>query len=579
MKAKLNILLLVLFAAGSHLCIGGLMRKNDQATILAGANDLAHNRFRDPSVYYQVDKTYVLYGVCAALIKCAPPDVDPIAVANTGLALIFWSALFVFVIRFRRRLEPLALLCFLSAPAVLFNTVYVNSSVLSSAFLLLSAAFLMNEEKRGGWLAALLFFLAVGSRVDVILLLPLILWLTAPFPTIGEFLDRFSKGWKKGMAGLTLFSNGWKLIGAGILALAAGRLICRSGGAAFDPIFNWKMVAGYTTFGFGAAGLLFALYLIELISPLMSRKGVLERIHQLAGIAAFLLPVLFFIPQLHAPRYFWRGCEVLLLLPVSGRVPVLRARGVRTVVVLAATVPLFVGIRLPALNRPQMTMAQPTLFPSGDGFYPMGGYLPYLFRLRNANARPVDHNQLVWSAVHSAQFDFTPDGKIPVLWTPMYGYFLLEASLRGGDAQCLSLATIGDQTFYADSRSLMRDDPKTPLGDLPQILSIPSRFVSPVSAGVGVLKFGDGDDQWGRQTRLLNRLFCGNEYRILAPGSVPDASRRAVFFSKEFFAGSERDAGSGLYYSGGKVCQESTPVFCAEAVFPDWMSLQTFSSR
>ena len=122
MKKSINILLLLAVAIFSLWCTGGLMRKNDQAVILTGAYDIAQSRMQAPSAYYQYDKTYVLYWTCAAVLKFLPAGISPIAGANISLALIFWSVLAVFVLRFRRTLSPLALLCFLTAPAVLLNT-------------------------------------------------------------------------------------------------------------------------------------------------------------------------------------------------------------------------------------------------------------------------------------------------------------------------------------------------------------------------------------------------------------------------------------------------------------------------
>ena len=563
MKKSLNILILLAVAAFSLWCTGDLMRKCDQATILAGAYDLAHGRMHDPSAYYQYDKTYVVYWVCAAVLKIFPAGSSPIAVTNISLAMMFCSALTVFVVRFRRTLDPLVLLCFLTAPAVLLNTLYVNSSVLSSAFLLLSAAFLLQDKKHGGWLAALFFFLSVGSRADAILLLPLLLWLITPFSAIGKFPSGFS--------------NHLKLCAAGVLALVAGRMLSSGAGATIDPFFNLKMVAGYTVFGFGAAGLLFVLYSFRLIAQPAEKRG-LEKLYVFAGLAAFLLPVLFFIPQLHAPRYFWRGCEAVLLLAVSGRLPVWNNRTVKIIIMSAAVLPLVLGVRMPALNRPQPTVLHPTLFPSGDGFYPMGGYAPFLLRLRHAVQQPVDHNQMVWSAVHSAQFDFSAEKTIDVLFTPMYGYFMLEASLRGGFARCLPYEQLLGRPFYADSRSLIRTDPKDWQGASVQMLEIPAHFVSPVSGGVGVLRFGSGDDQWGKQARLLTRLFAGNEYRILDLGRVPDAARQTVYFSALPFANSDWDEASGLYYSSDLKGPFSDGIHCAEAALPRWMSLRAFGS-
>ena len=562
MKKSINILLLLAVAVFSLWCTGDLMRKNDQATILAGAYDMAHGRMQNPAAYYQFDKTYVLYGVCASVLKVFSGVDSPVAVANVSLALIFWSALTVFVVRFRKVLPPLVLLCFLTAPAVLLNTLYVNSSVLSSAFLLLSAVFLLQSGRRGGWLAALFFFLSVGSRADAILLLPLFLWLLTPFSMIVNFPAGFSKH--------------WKLCAAGILALIAGRLLCPDVGASIDPIFNFKMVSGYAVFGFGAAGLLFAWYAARLAVQSASGSSAFEKLYGLAGLAAFLLPVIFFLPQLHAPRYFWRGCEVVLLLAVSGRLPAWNSRPVKILFGLAALLPLFVGLQLPALTRPQITVAQPTLFPSGDGFYPMGGTLPFMLRLRTANVLPMDHNQLVWNAVQQVDFRFDDRHSIDVLHTPMFGYFMLAASMRGGFSTSYSYDDLSNRYFYADSRSLMRVDPKTPINCLNEILALPAHFVSPVSGGVGVLEFGIGDDCWGRQTLLLNRLFAGSEYRIFTSTTPEFYDRQTVVFSEQPFQNATRDAQTGLYYSEKQISGSVPGGRRAVSVLPPWMSLRAF---
>lgn len=586
MKKAINILLLLAVAMFSLWCTGDLMRKNDQATILAGAYDLAHGRMQNPSAYYQYDKTYVLYWVCAAVFKLFPAGTSPVAVANISLALIFWSALTIFVVCFRRTISPLVLLCFLTAPAVLLNTLYLNSSVLSSAFLLLSVVFLFREGSRGGWPAALFFFLSVGSRADAILLLPLLLWLITPFPMVASHLrvqasdeGSFLRGWKKnlkiGLAG----SRHWKIIGAGVFALLAGRMLCR-GGASVDLFFNAKMGAGYTVFGFGAEGLLFALYSVRLAGRAGKGESAFEKWYGVAGLLAFLLPVLFFLPQLHAPRYFWRGCEAVLLLAVSGRLPAWNSRPAKTLIILIALLPMVLGVRVPALNQPQIAVLRPTLFPSGDGFYPMGGTLPFMCRLRNAVEYPIDHNQLVWNAVRQANFRFDDRHSIKVLHTPMYGYFMLEASLRGGFADCRSYSELSNSCFYADSRSLMRDDPKTPLDSLQQILKHPAHFVSPVSGGIGVLRFGDGAGNWGRQTRFLNRFFAGNEYQIDPDGQAHPADRAVILFSESVFNNSQMDESTGMYYSEKGFGPVSNPaIHRAVSVFPSWMSLQAFGVK
>ncbi len=586
MKQWINIILLVAVALGSIWCTGDLMRKNDQAVILAGAYDLANGQAQDWSAYYQYDKTYVLYWAAAAIFKAQQfvrCDADPVAAVNMGLALAFWSALTIFTVRFRKTLSPLVFLCFLTAPAVLLNTLYVNSSVLSSAFLLLSAVFLLQNGSRGGWLGALFFALAVGSRADVILLLPLLLWLITPFPMLGKIPEFFSKPWKKGwflrreaLCFDAVGSKHWKLLVSGLLALGLGPLLCGDSGVSLDLFFNAKMVAGYMVFGFGAAGLIFLLNAFQFFVLTGQSRFRLEKIYCLAGLAALLLPVLFFLPQLHTPRYFWRACEAVLLLSASGRLPVRNRRATGFAVCLAAVLPLVAGLRLPSLDRPKISVFQPTLFPSGDGHYPMGGTLPFMFRLRNASTYPVDHNQLIWKAVQQTEFEVNEKGMVPVLYTPMSGHLFFGASLQGKTARRASFEELFESLFYSDSRSLMRDDPKTSLETGGRIFEQPSRFVSPIFDGVGVLQIGAGDDRWGRQTRMLNRLFVGDEYRVIPADLSPPLNRKIITFAEQPFEGSLRDERAGLYYSKGRNRFVDEEVYQAVAVLPSWMSLRAF---
>ncbi|QHI70204.1 hypothetical protein [Tichowtungia aerotolerans] len=574
MNRRINFTLLIVFAAASLWCADGLMRKNDQAAILAGAVDLARGQIQPWSAYYQFDKTYVLYGVAGAILK-AVPGADPVTAANIGLALIFWTSLAVFIARSRERLSPAVLLCVLASPAVLFNTSYVNSSVLSSAFLLLCGAFVFRTDRLSSWLAALFYFLAVGSRSDVILLLPLLLWLGTPIPESGNFREWFSNLWKTDARTSLPFSNLWKLTVAGIGALILGPIFAGGAGMALDPFFNWKMVAGYTVFGFGAAGMLWGVQLVGLGRLVVKNRAVWPVLYGSAGLLALLIPVLFFLPQLHAPRYFWRGCEAVLLLSVTGRLPQLNRRWV-AIFALAAVLPLLVGVRLPQLNQPQLTVTSPTCFPSGDGFYPMGAYGSFLWRLHHADVESIDHNQRVWTAARQTVFQPLENGTVPVLYTPMSGYLLLSASLRGQIAVRASFEELPAIGFYVDSRSLMRDDPKNPVGALNRILDMPVEFVSPESDGIGILRVGTGRREWGAQTKLLSRCFNGNEYLVYPADQVRPGDRNFIFFSKKDFTGARYDSLSGLYWSGKYPAAVRTDIFFAQAVLPSWMSLQAF---
>jgi hypothetical protein len=302
----------------------------------------------------------------------------------------------------------------------------------------------------------------------------------------------------------------------------------------------------------------------------------------LGGLLAFLLPLIFFLPQLHAPRYFWRACEAIWLVCVLWRRNDQADPGwqisqglLRWVVVIMAVVPVFIGLQLPERSAPRPTFLYPTLFPSGDGHYPMGAYAHQLFRYHQAGHAPFDHNQRVWRAVESAAFERNADGVVPVMFSPMYGYFMLTASLRDFPMEIRAPGGWDDQPFYIDSRALSRTDVKFRAATISDWLSRPTRVASPEFSGIAVIRVGDGDDEWNRRTRLLNRLFAGNEYRLGDTAERVPAGHTVWYFDRDPFADSEQDRETGWHFS---------PHFAAGAhkawsALPAWMSVQAFGEE
>lgn len=603
---KLQLALITLaFVAGSFWSTNDLLRKNDQAAILAGAHDWARGERQEWSAYYQVDKTYVLYAYSAAVLKANRAlglDLDPVPLANRAVAAAFWLALVAFVYRHRHTLPPVALLAVLTAPAILFNTQYLNSSTLSSAFLLLCVAALPTPEaahrRRSAALAGLCFFLAVGARADILLLLPLLLWLITPWTLMKSIGSLFSKPGNEGAPGFQRLEHGgengsndwkswmratatqWALVVAGVTALVLGRVFSDGAGVMIDPFFSLEMAAGYLVFGFGAAGLLYLLYAVVLVRHARRETDGWATVYGAAGVLAFLLPVLFFLPQLHAPRYFWRGCEAVLLVSVLAPPAYFAGRARRRwapVIAVVALVPLFLGVRLPTPTQPQPVRSGATLFPSGDGHYPMGAYLAFLGRLQRGSATPIDHNQRVWNAVRAAELEVDRDGRFRVLATPMVGYFMLEASLRGVTADKRGYAELKGAPFYMDSRTLMRRDVKFSLAAKEEILRGRTRKVSPEFDGICVLLIGRGDETWGEQTRLLNRLFAGNEYRVGSVDSPRPPNRTLFWFSPRHFSWATRDPETGWYYSDSRVQERG--VREAWSALPKWMTIESFEAE
>lgn len=576
-------LLVAVFAALSLSALGEWVRKNDQVAILSGAIDLSRGHLQAWSHYYQYDKCYVLYWLLAGLFKLMPA-VSPIVLGNAGGCVLFWGAL-VWFVRSQAKPSVVALLAFCAAPAVLFNAVYVNSSVCASAFLLLAVALLNRRSRVALAGAGLALFAATGSRIDIVLLLPFLVWNYMPASFFGVRMFRWKKMWV--MVGSVLAALGW-----GWMQRATPTVM-------IDPILNVKVLAGYTVFGFGAMVLLYFCAVVMCAGAAWRCPRWGRRLFYLGGAVALLLPVLFYAGQLHTPRYFFRVCEATLLFFCSRRGRVLfTALGWRKPMLALTSVgcitPLVLGLNVSELNHPKLTLRNATCVPSGDGYYPMGAYLDFMGRLRRAEHEPIDHNQLVWQAVQSAELDFSAE-PIPVLWSPMFGYFMLRASLENGVAECRGLADWGARPFYAETRTWMRADPKFGQAELSDLLRLPSESASDDFEGIEVRRFGKGDTGWAVRTQFLNHLFQGNEYRLYAAESLvgqPWPSRRRVLFSKSRASLQwALDAGRVVRHAFGayfytEACPKDfdvvwnrSSVMAAVAVYPDWMSFQAYDAK
>ncbi len=494
--------LFILVAAVSLFCLSDLVRKNDQVAILSGAIDLSRDRLQEWGNYYQYDKCYVVYWLLGGVFKMIP-QVDPIALGNGFGCVLFFGA-FGFWLKNQKQISTVALLGFLTAPALLFNTIYVNSSAFASAFLFIGLALFQKRSVLTNILAAVSLFGATGSRVDIVLIVPFLIWSIMPASFFGAKIFRW---WR------------WIVLAIGpFFGLVLGFILRETKTPLLDPFFNSKMVLGYAVFGFGALALLYLVSALKVFTVSFKRKKIIQKLFYALGAVAILLPAVFYVGQLHTPRYFLRAAEIALLFCFSRRGQLLLnrlifRRTIFSVTAIGCIIPIFVGINLGELNRPRLTVENVTYFPSGDGYYPMGSYAYFLGRLKTANENPIDHNQLVWKAVSNADLDFSKP--VPVLWTPMFGYFMLRASLENGVAECLPFSDLEGVEFYSETRTWMRIDPKFAQNEISALLDLPSKPVSESFFGVEVREFGVGDMKWSEQNRELAEFFGGSEYRII----------------------------------------------------------------
>ena len=119
--------------------------------------------------------------------------------------------------------------------------------------------------------------------------------------------------------------------------------------------------------------------------------------------------------------------------------------------------PWLVGWRLPTLQHPRLTLTNPTRFPSGDGQFPMGAYLGFAWQTRTRDQLDIDHNQKMWLAAKSVQYERCAGDRVPFLITPMSNFIELAIRLQGKEPRAIDyLAESPCGMAYVDARSILR---------------------------------------------------------------------------------------------------------------------------
>lgn len=422
----LGILVVLLVLAVS----GPVMRERDQAALLEGAVEMARSGdYRDQG-WYNFDKQYLTYWTLAGVFDAmglGEPGADPdrvVLVGNRAAAMAFCGCLLLaMACAPRRGMATLpVLMAALLAPALLFSAPLLASNIFSAGCLLLLAVAL--RRRHAGWWNALLCTVltagAVAFRRDAALALPLLCLLS---------VTRFS------VRGLLVERRHW-LMGAGAIgAVVVGALLTEHGIYRPDMFFDPRLYGAYLVFGLSGAALLLGWLPIRLLTS--RRNWVLRS----ATGMAMLLPLAFYSGFLYTPRHLFLSALVLVLGVLLPRGELwwqtLRRRRLDRFVIcsgVAGSLVLWVvGVRLETLKSPEVVREEPTLYPTADGFWPMGSYQKFLVALARANDRPVDHNQEVWEAWKHLPTDHLPPGKARVHSAGLraYGYLVLKLRGRG----------------------------------------------------------------------------------------------------------------------------------------------------
>ena len=398
--------------------VGPVMRESDQAALLEGSVQLA---LRDESPAendsYNYDKQFLSYWVVAAWLRVrgsVEADTEVLTRDGNLLAVALFSIALIGLVATQRRwslIQVVILACALFCPVIAFSGMFLSPNMISAAFLLAWAALLRDVPRRddltGGkasvgrtLLVGITAWAATAARQDAILLMPLLLLLSnSSLPVREWFRDRL-------------------IVAAGmgcVFAIVLGYAMSTSHALMPKPFFVPPTFFTYMVGGLGAPLVLLVLFALWMA---FQRSWT-----SLAIAGAVLLPLLFYACVLYTPRHLFLAAMALLLtiffpagLDIWKRLVVARTgRALVVLVVIGSILPWIVGVRMSGWKTGRPVLAHATLYPSTDGFWPLGAYGWYFGRLANGDKRPVDHNQRVWAAWSTVKDADLPAGQGAVL--------------------------------------------------------------------------------------------------------------------------------------------------------------------
>ena len=212
-----------------------------------------------------------------------------------------------------------------------------------------------------------------------------------------------------------------------MLAIVTGRLIDPTPTSLPEPFFVPATFVVYLAGGLGGS-----LLLVLLFSAQMVRLRTRETL--VLGLA-ILVPLVFYSCLLYTPRHLFVVALALIasvLLPRGAEIwlGVASARFGRVLLGLALVgtlVPWVMGARMTGFTQGRMVISESTLYPSADGFWPMGAYGHFYGRLAMADEVAVDHNQEVWAAWSAVSEEDLSSGKGAIVSSGLasYGGFAL----------------------------------------------------------------------------------------------------------------------------------------------------------
>jgi hypothetical protein len=451
LSLQITVLLLLVYPF-----VSATFRDNDQASILSGAWPIAqHQSPFFHAVLYNFDKQWGTFLALIWLFR-AFPHANPVLSANVQLTVLVSLAWVSLGLRMgRTRSVPFSLvLPFLLVPALILYMPYLGSGWLSLAFVLLAFFFVGNVRSK---VSLLLAMLAIGTaaacRADAILAVPSL--------AISQMPPRR-------LATIICSPLLWLLGSAAALPVCIGKMISAEISPVANPLsFDVKRYLGLLLFGMAPASIVLVVTVVILFSLIAVRKPRF-RLFYLSLAFTPLIPLAFYSLQLYGLRYLFLPWASFLFVVSSRRsVWIYRSLSIRfhwaPAALMALTVlPWIVGFKVPLTSQARLTVANPTLFPTGDGRFPMAAYLGFQRQVLLGNSQ-IDHNQKIWLAAKSVNYQSCDDRTVSFLITPMSNFIELAIRLQNKYPRPInSMSESPCGIAYVDVRSIMRGYRRAP---------------------------------------------------------------------------------------------------------------------
>jgi hypothetical protein len=493
--------------------VSSAFRDNDQATLLDAAWQVAHGQASFlHATFYNFDKQWGVFLILSWLFR-AFPHADPVLAANILLTVIASLAWLTLGVRTgRTKTTPFWLIApVLLCPVLILYIPFLGTAWFSLAFLLLAFFFWGNEKTNPNRILALFLLFSAGAcRGDVVLAVPSLALSLMPRGGVSTLLRQ---KWT------------WLLLFAATAPVFVGKFMAGSAIPDTNPLsFDPRSYFGFVSFGLTPAMvalLILAVFTFLAVAVFKRRFAVFY----VAFALSPLIPLGFYSLQLYTLRYFFLTVAATLFVVSSPRSLAVvrglarkypkRQKSLAIGLVSLTVVPWLLGLNAPTLHHLRPTFSEPTLFPTGDGQFPMGAYLAFSLQSFKENLQ-IDHNQKIWLSARTAAYKACPDGSVPFLITPMTNF--IEFAIRLQHKRALPIDYLSESPCglaYVDARSIIRGYRPT-AQDGPFLDRSAASFVSSTDNGELIVEIDARSTQTIEAAALkqLAQLFPQREVQI-----------------------------------------------------------------